>query len=111
MNERKLRMLQDRHLRDSARALVEADFEHLKADFAAKSLGDRAMDRVAEGAVDLYEEAIEMARDNKGALAALLAAVVVWFTRHPLLAILGIDSDPEDEEDDRRDEFSGEPER
>lgn len=83
-------MLEDKYLRDSARALVEADIEHIKADFAHKGLGERAMDRVTEGAMDLYEEAIDLAEDNKGALGALLAAIVVWFARNPLFELLGI---------------------
>ena len=91
-------MLEDKYLRDSARALVEADIEHIKADFAHKGLGERAMDRVTEGAMDLYEEAIDVAEDNKGALAALVAAIVVWFARNPLMELLGIVNDEEDED-------------
>ena len=97
-------MLEDKHLRDSARALVEADIEHIKADFAHKGFGERAMDRMTEGAMDLYEEAVEVAEDNKGALAALLAAVVVWFARNPLLEALGLGSGEEDEQWDERGE-------
>lgn len=101
MSDRRTRMLEDRYLRDSARALVEADIEHLKADFTHKSLTERAMDRVVEGASDLYDEAVEMAEDNKGALAALVAAVVVWFARNPILELLGFaPADPEAENDD-----------
>lgn len=91
-------MLEDKYLRDSARALVEADIEHIKADFAHKGLGERAMDRMTEGAMDLYEEAIEVAEDNKGALAALIAAIVVWFARNPLLDLLGFGNDEEEED-------------
>ncbi|QZD95511.1 hypothetical protein [Qipengyuania gelatinilytica] len=98
MSDRKARMLEDKYLRDSARALVEADIKHIKADFAHKGLGERAMDRVTEGAMDLYEEAIDVAEDNKGALAALVAAIVVWFARNPLLELLGIVNDEEDED-------------
>ena len=101
-------MLEDKYLRDSARALVEADIQHIKADFAHKSLGERAMDRVTEGAMDLYEEAIDVAEDNKGALAALIAAVVVWFARNPLLEVFGLGSDEGDEE---WDETGEDPER
>lgn len=108
MNDRKARMIEDRYLRDSAKALVEADFEHIKADFGAKGLGERAMDRVTEGAMDLYEEALELAEDNKGALAALVAAIVVWFARNPLLSILGLGDDEEDED---WDEMADNPER
>ena len=98
MGDRKARMLEDKYLRDYARALVEADIEHIKADFAHKGLGERAMDRMTEGAMDLYEEAIEVAEDNKGALAALVAAIVVWFARNPLLDLLGFENDEEEED-------------
>ena len=98
MSDRRARMIEDRYLRDSAKALLEADIEHIKADFAHKGLGERAMDRVTEGAMDLYEEAIELAEDNKGALAALVAAVVVWFARNPILSFFGLAGDEEHEE-------------
>ncbi len=99
MSTRRARMIEDRHLRDSARALVEADIEHLKADFTHKSLAERAMDRVMDGASDLYDEAVDMAEDNKGALAALLAAVLVWFARNPIFELLGFTPEEQDEDD------------
>lgn len=91
MSDRRIRMLEDKYMRDSARALVEADIEHLKSDFAHKGLGERAIERVREGATDLYEEAADMAGDNKGALAALIAAIVVWFARNPIMELFGRD--------------------
>lgn len=97
MSDRRTRMLEDKYLRDSARALVEADIEHLKSDFANKTLGERAIDRMREGATDLYEEAIDVAEDNKGALAALIAAIVVWFARNPILEVFGLAVEPEDD--------------
>ncbi|MBX7540776.1 hypothetical protein [Qipengyuania sphaerica] len=103
MSDRKARMLEDKYLRDSARALVDADIEHIKADFAAKGLGERAIDRVTHGAMDLYEEAIDVAEDNKGALAALVAAIVVWFARNPILAAFGFGEPTDDDEWDERD--------
>lgn len=95
MSDRRSRMLEDKYLRDSARALVTADIEHLKSDFAHKGLGERAIDRMREGATDLYEEAIDVAEGNKGALAALIAAIVVWFARNPILELLGFNPDDE----------------
>lgn len=100
MSDRKSQMLADKYLRDSARALVDADLENLKTTFSGKSMGERAFDRVREGAVDVYEEAIDIAESNKGALAALLAAVVVWFARNPLLSIFSLDGEDEGEEND-----------
>ncbi len=77
-------LLEDRHLRDAARAVVEADLRNLRADLAARSLGERALDRLVDGANDVYEEAMEVAADHKGALAAILAALVLWFARDPI---------------------------
>ena len=99
MTDRRLRMLEDRYLRDSARALVEADVEHLKADFAHKGVAERAFDRVREGAGDLYDEAVDAAEDNKGALAALIAAIVVWFARNPIRELLGFATEDHGEAD------------
>ena len=42
---------------------------------------------------DTEQTAIDIADDNKGALAALLAAVVLWFARNPILEMLGFASD------------------
>ncbi len=113
MADRKTQMLEDRYLRDSARALVEADIEHLKSDLAFKGVGERIMDRAKDGALDLYEEAIEVAEDNKGALAALLAAVAVWFARNPILSLFGLEpeEDEEDEAHEGQDEYGAAAER
>lgn len=104
MTDRKTQMLEDKYLRDSARALVEADIEHLKADLAFKGVGGRIIDRAKEGALDLYEEAVEVAEDNKGALAALVAAIAVWFARNPILSFFGLASEG-DEADPEGDEW------
>ena len=102
MDDLKARLIEDRFLRDSAKALMQADLQHVKNDLAHKSVGERATDRVKHGAMDIYEEAIEVAGDNKGALTALMAAVVIWFARNPILGLLGFDADTDevDEEDD-----------
>ena len=96
---RRERMLEDRYLRDSARALVEADVEHVKTDLARKGLAARTFDTVKDGAIDLYEDAVDAAEDNKGALAALVAAVVVWFARNPLLDLFGLGEGDDASED------------
>ncbi len=99
MSNARIRMLEDRHLRNSAKALVEADIAHLRADLAERSIGTRAADRIAEGASEVYDEAVEVASDNKGALAAIVAALVLWFARHPILeAVFGDDAGDRDDE-------------
>ena len=100
MSPRRNRMIEDRFLRDSARAVVEADIQHLRNDLSHKGVGARAFDRLREGAVDVYEEAVDVASDNRGALAALGAAILVWFARHPIFSALGFESDEPDEDAD-----------
>ena len=96
MTDRRLRMLEDKHLRDSARALVEADVEHIKADFANKGMAKRALFRLRENAGELYDEALDVADSNKGAVAAVFAALIVWFARNPLLDMVGLGIEQDD---------------
>ena len=96
----KAEMVADRHLRDSAKAIVSADWAHVRADMKRRGVGGRALDRLSEGASDVYEEAIEVASDHKGALAAIVAALVMWFARNPILEAFGDDADETADEDD-----------
>ena len=104
MTDRRLRMLEDKHLRDSARVLVEADVEHIKADFANKGMAKRALFRLRENAGELYDEALDVADSNKGAVAAVFAALVVWFARNPLLDMVGLGIEQDDERTEPSDE-------
>lgn len=102
MGPRRAKMLEDKRLRDAARALVTADIENLKSDLAMKGPGARLADRLAEGASEVYDEALDVARDHKGALAAIGAAMILWFARNPLLETLFGDDwaeDPDTEKD------------
>lgn len=94
MTWRREQLREDRHMRDAARALVEADLKNLRADLSTRSLGERAADRIATGASEVYDEAIEVASDHKGALAAIVAALALWFARHPILEALFEDEAP-----------------
>ncbi|RJX66914.1 hypothetical protein D6858_11205 [Tsuneonella suprasediminis] len=96
------RMFQDRIMRDAAKAVVMTDIANIKADLAARSVGDRVADRISDSALGVFEEAIEVADNNKGALAALLGAIALWFARNPIVALFvgEEDGDNEDEGDD-----------
>lgn len=87
-------------LRNSAHALFKADVANLRADLAAKSVGDRIVDRIHEGAVDIFEEGVELADNNRGIAAGLVGAVVLWFARDPILALFTGDDDAEDYDDE-----------
>lgn len=97
----RMRLAEDRAMRDAARALVDADLARIKAGLAERSVPARAMDRAAEGAVDVLEQVTEAASRNKGLLAALTGAAAIWLARHPLLALLDdTDTPPSNTQDD-----------
>lgn len=91
-------LAEDRLLRDAARELVKADVERVKADLDSGSIGHRALERVKDGAEELLDTATEAAQTKPGVLAALVGAIVLWFARNPILALL------EGEESDRQDD-------
>lgn len=82
------KMREDKILRDAAMAVVQADISHIKTDYQARNLVARFATRMSEGATDVFEEAVDVAQDNKGVLATLIAAVMLWFARNPILSLL-----------------------
>lgn len=84
--ERQLR--EDRMLRDAARAMVDADIAYLRASLAGRSIPSRIADRIGEGAHDAMDEAATFAGDHKGLIATAVAALILWFARHPLINLL-----------------------
>lgn len=95
--ERQLR--EDRAMRDQALALVKSDVAHLKSDYAQKGLGERATDKLRTGANGIYGEAVEVASEHRGPLVALVAALVLWFARNPILSLFGLKSHHDDDDD------------
>lgn len=94
----KQQLREDRAIRDAARALVKADMAHLKQDLSGKSLKDRMFGPVSDGAKDVLERAGEAADNNRGVLAALVGAVVLWFARNPIMELFS-----DEYEDDKSD--------
>ncbi len=97
------RLAEDRALRDAALRLFKSDLALIRRDLDTRGLGDRARDRVGEAALDMIDDAVGYAEDNKSTVAAAAAAVVLWFARKPLLGWLadlldGGGAEGEDEE-------------
>ena len=82
-------MAEDKALRDAALALFRADLAMVRADLKERGLGPRIADRVGESTMDMLDDAVDYAEDNKGKIAAGIAAVVLWFARGPILDALG----------------------
>lgn len=100
MSDPRRKMIEDRSLRNAALALVKADVAHLRADLTAKGVGARFLERVAEGANDVLDEAVDVAESNRGVLLTLLAAALLWLARNPLLALFSGEEAREHDEDE-----------
>lgn len=104
MSELERRLAEDKGLRDAALGLFKADLALIRADLAERGIGERIGDRIGESAMDLLDEGIDYAEDNKGKVAAGIAAGVLWFARRPILGALGrlIGNDEEPADGDGR---------
>lgn len=108
------RFIEDRALRDAARAVVDEDIALLRASLGeqgvasrvSQSVGTTITGRLRAGATDVLDQAKEAASDNRGILAVLVGAILLWLMRGPLLALLEDDNDPET--DDNADAMTGE---
>ncbi len=94
---------EDLALRNAAYSLVKADIANLKEDWSTKSIGARSVDRLKDGASEVYDEAVNAASDNRGILAALVAAIGLWFVRHPIISAL-LDDETHHDYDNELDE-------
>ncbi|NVE93732.1 hypothetical protein [Altererythrobacter lutimaris] len=87
MSDLKRQMLEDRAVRDAAKALIDADIAHVKNTFSGPSLTERAATNLNEGAREVFDKASSAADNHKGILAALIGAVLIWFARNPILSL------------------------
>ena len=99
------RFIEDRALRDAARAVLEEDVARLRDSLeeegvtsrVTSSVGTTITGRVRAGANDVLEQAKQAASDHRGVLAVLIGAILLWLMRGPLLAL--IEGEAEDEAD------------
>lgn len=93
MNHLPDRFIEDRALRDAARAVLADDIERLRANLGEEGIASRVSsgvsstisNRIRTGARDVLAQAKAQAGDHKGVLAVLLGAVILWFARGPIL--------------------------
>jgi len=97
------RLAEDKALRDAALALFKADLALVRADLEERGIGERIGSRLGESTMDLLDDGIDYAEENKGKVAAGIAAIVLWFARGPILdalaRLVGIDEDDEEPAD------------
>ncbi|MEE4317927.1 MAG: hypothetical protein V2I74_13190 [Erythrobacter sp.] len=96
MTDLPARYLEDRALRDAARAVLDEDIARLRASLAeqgvasrvSSSVGSTVSSRIRAGANDVLEQAKQRASDNPGVLAVLIGAILLWLMRAPILALI-----------------------
>lgn len=105
MNGLEARLEQDRALRDAALRLFKTDLAVIRGEVEARGIGARLTDRLTEGAMDLLDDAIDYADDNRGKVALGVAAAALVAAHGPILRALGLaDEEDDDEEYDENDE-------
>ena len=74
-----------RDARNSAKSAFTGHYLRLREGLAEKGIGARVADDVKGKAKAAANEAVEIARENKGVIAATVGALVIWALRKPLL--------------------------
>ncbi|GMN01551.1 hypothetical protein [Erythrobacter sp. MTPC3] len=90
---------EDRAIRDAARENLMADVAHVRASLSGAGIASRMFGRVGDGAKDVLEVAKDSAEDNRGIVAALVGAVLLWLSRGPIMDLLGLADDRIGEDD------------
>ena len=75
----------DRATRDAARAVFDERLARVRTALAERSVGQRVTHEVVSRAREAASESAAVARDNRWIVAAVVAALVAWFARRPLL--------------------------
>lgn len=110
------RFIEDRALRDAARAVLEEDVARLRESLeeegvtsrVTSSVGTNITGRIRAGANDVLEQAKQAASDHRGVLAVLIGAILLWLMRGPLLALIEGEAEVEaDTEIEPEDEMAG----
>lgn len=97
------RYLEDRALRDAARAVLTEDVTVLRGSLAEEGIASRVSSgvasrissRVKTGASDVWAQASAQAGERKGVLGVIIAAVILWFLRAPIFDLLDELAGPE----------------
>lgn len=87
------RFIEDRALRDAARAVLTEDIERLRSALDQEGIASRVSTgvtstistRIRTGAQDFLAEVRAQAGDRKGIIALVIGAIILWFARGPIL--------------------------
>lgn len=88
-----VRFIEDRAVRDAARAVLTEDMERLRTSLGEEGIASRVSTgvsstitaRVRTGARDVLAQAKAQAGDHQGVIAVLLGALILWLARGLIL--------------------------
>lgn len=89
MNEAESKLAEDRASRAAARGLFDRRLTQVKTDLSARGVGGRIKDTAVQQGEEILAQGLEIARENRGVVAATGAALALWFFRKPLAALIG----------------------
>jgi hypothetical protein len=88
MSPLKRRLVEDRAMRDAARAVITADIDLLKADVAEQGLASRSMEAGSDYVKLVSEGAWDVVSENRGKAGGILgvavAGLAAWFFREEI---------------------------
>ncbi|MGE3690421.1 MAG: hypothetical protein AB7F98_03460 [Novosphingobium sp.] len=100
MNKAERQLAEARQNRDKARTLFDARLASVRSDLEARGVSGRIADKIGEEARDGFDQALDVAKESRGVIAGTIAALALWFLRHPIIAwaegLIGVDT-PEKE--------------
>ncbi|MFM5884634.1 MAG: hypothetical protein ACKOQ3_04780 [Novosphingobium sp.] len=79
------RLVEDRRMREAAKANFTAGIAQVKADLGARSVPARVAAKAKGEAAEAMATGLEIAAESKGIIAAVAAAIGLWLLRAPLL--------------------------
>ena len=88
MNPAEQRLADDRAVRNAARAVHQANVARVKADLGARSVPARVSAKAKHDALELAEEALDVARESKGIIAGGIGALLLWAFRGQVSALV-----------------------
>lgn len=103
--------IEDRAMRDAARAVLEEDIARLRASLdeqgvasrVSSSVGTTVTSRIRAGASDALAQAKQGAADNPGIIALVIGAIILWLMRGTLLDLIETALEDGDGDDDDSD--------
>ncbi|QDH35031.1 hypothetical protein [Porphyrobacter sp. YT40] len=90
------RFIEDRAIRDAARAVLSEDVDRLRESLSQEGIASRVSlgvtstisERLRSGAEDVLTEIRTQAGERKGLIALLVGALILWLAREPIFGWL-----------------------